>query len=175
MSLAGLFCLAEAFLVIVNIRVLRPDDSIYFGGAQPSASYIMHALLAQPAVFIDHPVQHQRAVYANALAGFLNSGTLADAGSPAKLAYPLRALPGRAHVLSELVDSTLDPDPRATPEPLAVRVETVVEREKRMAWLLGRRRLLYFCVSGYPTYLLRVAKALRDAQRGAPGRMVRQR
>ncbi|GJE89403.1 hypothetical protein PsYK624_055030 [Phanerochaete sordida] len=113
MSHAGLFCLAEAFLVIV-VRVLRPDDFIYFG------------------VFIPYST-----MYANALVGFLNSGALADAAAPAK-PYALRAMPGRAHVLSGFVaaEGDVDADARATPEPLAVRVETVVEKEKRMTGLL---------------------------------------
>ncbi|GJE89390.1 hypothetical protein PsYK624_054900 [Phanerochaete sordida] len=113
MSHAGLFCLAEAFLVIV-VRVLRPDDFIYFG------------------VFIPYST-----MYATALVGFLNSGALADAAAPAK-PYALRAMPGRAHVLSGFVDAEAEAesDARATPEPLAVRVETVVEKEKRMTGLL---------------------------------------
>ncbi|GJE97431.1 hypothetical protein PsYK624_136500 [Phanerochaete sordida] len=114
MAHTGALCIAEALLVIV-LRVLRPDDFVYFG------------------VFIPYSV-----MYANALVGFLNSGALAAAAAQSKPSYPLHALPAHAHVLSELVDAkaVIESGAASGHEPLAVLVETVVEKERRTMALL---------------------------------------
>ncbi|GJE89381.1 hypothetical protein PsYK624_054810 [Phanerochaete sordida] len=120
MSHTGVLCLATAFLVIL-IRVVRPNDFIYFG------------------IFIPYST-----MYANALVGFLNSGVIPDdpAAKP-RSQHTLRGLsvlgspakPSSEHVIGSDLRHALDvgiESQELGDLPLAVRVETVVEKDKRM-------------------------------------------
>ncbi|GJE90535.1 hypothetical protein PsYK624_066760 [Phanerochaete sordida] len=114
MSNLGIFCLIEIFVSLI-IRICRPNDLIFFG------------------VFIPYST-----MYATALLGFLNAGLISGEADSQKRV----ALQHLHHHTSSSTDYAIHADmqramddggdSQVTAElPLTVRVETVVEKEKR--------------------------------------------